>query len=235
MSSDALGVLKTSSPSSRATSLPTRISKTPRLLSCDEIGLARNMFNGIVDIQIFDRTCTCVLCSYPLSRDIRIESPSVTFHGHDLIADSELELNYGRRYGLLGLNGFGNSNCYAMCSLGYARKLFEEMSEEDEINYGSIISGYMVYWFKDEVVTTFRGMENSGSITWNVVISANFLQNHFGLNAPMATFFKGLQVSGRNLYAQKMFEEMPKKNVVISLLIPFLLVESFTWFQVDIG
>ncbi|XP_061359426.1 ABC transporter F family member 1 isoform X1 [Gastrolobium bilobum] len=65
--------------------------------------------DGISDIQISDRTCTGVLCSHPLSRDIRIESLSVTFHGHDLIVDSELELNYGRRYGLLGLNGCGKS------------------------------------------------------------------------------------------------------------------------------
>ncbi|KAH1142180.1 hypothetical protein GLYMA_12G079400v4 [Glycine max] len=40
---------------------------------------------------------------------LQIESLSVTFHGHDLIVDSELELNYGRRYGLLGLNGCGKS------------------------------------------------------------------------------------------------------------------------------
>ncbi|GMJ08879.1 GENERAL CONTROL NON-DEREPRESSIBLE 20, ATP-binding cassette F1 [Hibiscus trionum] len=60
-------------------------------------------------LQISDRNCTGVLCSHPLSRDIRIESLSVTFHGHDLIVDSTLELNYGRRYGLLGLNGCGKS------------------------------------------------------------------------------------------------------------------------------
>ncbi|KAK7404779.1 hypothetical protein VNO78_05737 [Psophocarpus tetragonolobus] len=65
--------------------------------------------NGIANMQISDRTCTGVLCSHPLSRDVRIESLSVTFHGHDLIVDSELELNYGRRYGLLGLNGCGKS------------------------------------------------------------------------------------------------------------------------------
>jgi ATP-binding cassette subfamily F protein 2 len=40
---------------------------------------------------------------------LQIESLSLTFHGHDLIVDSELELNYGRRYGLLGLNGCGKS------------------------------------------------------------------------------------------------------------------------------
>ncbi|KAH1218961.1 ABC transporter F family member 1 [Glycine max] len=70
---------------------------------------SEKLADGIRDIQISDRTCTGVLCSHPLSRDIRIESMSVTFHGHDLIVDSELELNYGRRYGLLGLNGCGKS------------------------------------------------------------------------------------------------------------------------------
>ncbi|XP_062171506.1 ABC transporter F family member 1 [Alnus glutinosa] len=70
---------------------------------------AQKLENGIEALQISDRTCTGVLCSHPLSRDIRIESLSVTFHGHDLIVDSELELNYGRRYGLLGLNGCGKS------------------------------------------------------------------------------------------------------------------------------
>uniref|UniRef100_A0A5B7A1B5 Putative ABC transporter F family member 1 n=2 Tax=Davidia involucrata TaxID=16924 RepID=A0A5B7A1B5_DAVIN len=68
-----------------------------------------NLANGVGDLQISDRNCTGVLCSHPLSRDIRIESLSLTFHGHDLIVDSELELNYGRRYGLLGLNGCGKS------------------------------------------------------------------------------------------------------------------------------
>lgn len=68
-----------------------------------------SLTNGVGDLLISDRTCTGVLCSHPLSRDIRIESLSVTFHGHDLIVDSELELNYGRRYGLLGLNGCGKS------------------------------------------------------------------------------------------------------------------------------
>lgn len=35
---------------------------------------------------------------------LQIESLSVTFHGHDLIVDSELELNYGR-FVLLSLTG----------------------------------------------------------------------------------------------------------------------------------
>ncbi|EPS70305.1 hypothetical protein M569_04446 [Genlisea aurea] len=68
-----------------------------------------DLASGVGDLQLSDRTCTGVLSSHPLSRDIRIESLSLTFHGHDLIVDSELELNYGRRYGLLGLNGCGKS------------------------------------------------------------------------------------------------------------------------------
>ncbi|KAF3335782.1 ABC transporter F family member 1 [Carex littledalei] len=65
--------------------------------------------NGMDALILSDRTCTAVLTSHPQSRDIHIESLSLTFHGHDLIVDSDLELNYGRRYGLLGLNGCGKS------------------------------------------------------------------------------------------------------------------------------
>ncbi|CAD5168322.1 unnamed protein product [Musa acuminata subsp. malaccensis] len=65
--------------------------------------------DGAGSLRISDRTCTGVLASHPVSRDIHIESLSLTFHGHDLIVDSEMELNYGRRYGLLGLNGCGKS------------------------------------------------------------------------------------------------------------------------------
>ncbi|KAF8659750.1 hypothetical protein HU200_058211 [Digitaria exilis] len=70
---------------------------------------AEKAANDVAALKLSDRTCTGVLASHPLSRDIHIESLSLTFHGHDLIVDSELELNYGRRYGLLGLNGCGKS------------------------------------------------------------------------------------------------------------------------------
>ncbi|MED6220602.1 ATP-binding cassette sub- F member 1 [Stylosanthes scabra] len=80
-----------------------------KVAAVDAHKAAVKVANEIADLRISDRTCTGVLCSHPLSRDIRIESLSVTFHGHDLIVDSELELNYGRRYGLLGLNGCGKS------------------------------------------------------------------------------------------------------------------------------
>ncbi|KAH9619166.1 hypothetical protein KSS87_006487 [Heliosperma pusillum] len=72
-------------------------------------GGVEKLTDEVDQLLLSDRTCTGILCSHPLSRDIRIESLSVTFHGHDLILDSLLELNYGRRYGLLGLNGCGKS------------------------------------------------------------------------------------------------------------------------------
>lgn len=58
---------------------------------------------------ILDRVVTGVLDSLEASRDIKLLSVSLLFHGKVLIQDSTLELNYGRRYGLLGANGCGKS------------------------------------------------------------------------------------------------------------------------------
>ncbi|XP_006814553.1 ATP-binding cassette sub-family F member 2-like [Saccoglossus kowalevskii] len=55
------------------------------------------------------RSVTGVLASHPRSRDIKIYNFSVTFHGVELLADTKIELNCGRRYGLVGLNGSGKS------------------------------------------------------------------------------------------------------------------------------
>lgn len=40
---------------------------------------ADKLANGIGDIHISDRTCTGVLCSHPLSRDIRVSNISIYF------------------------------------------------------------------------------------------------------------------------------------------------------------
>lgn len=58
---------------------------------------------------ISDRVTTGVLDSLETSRDVKISSLSLLFHGKVLVQDSTLELNYGRRYGLLGENGCGKS------------------------------------------------------------------------------------------------------------------------------
>lgn len=56
-----------------------------------------------------DRVTTGVLSSLKTSRDVKITSVSLVFHGRVLIQDATLELTYGRRYGLLGENGCGKS------------------------------------------------------------------------------------------------------------------------------
>ena len=61
----------------------------------------------IEPLKLSHRSCTGVLVSHPLSRDVHIERLSLTFHGAELLCDTKLELNCGRRYGLLGLNGSG--------------------------------------------------------------------------------------------------------------------------------
>lgn len=58
---------------------------------------------------ISDRVVTGVLDSLATSRDTKISSFSLTFHGKVLVSDSVIELNHGRRYGLLGENGCGKS------------------------------------------------------------------------------------------------------------------------------
>lgn len=62
-----------------------------------------------VKLDLSNRSCTGVLASHEQSRDVKIENFSITFHGVELLTDTKLELNCGRRYGFLGLNGCGKS------------------------------------------------------------------------------------------------------------------------------
>lgn len=56
-----------------------------------------------------DRITTGVLASNPASKDVKIISATLTFHGRVLLNETTLELTSGRRYGLLGENGCGKS------------------------------------------------------------------------------------------------------------------------------
>merc|ERR1719495_1200395 len=60
------------------------------------------------------RACTGVLGIHPMSRDIKIDNFSVTFHGAEMLLDTKLELSCGRRYGLIGANGSGKSSLLAV-------------------------------------------------------------------------------------------------------------------------
>jgi ATP-binding cassette subfamily F protein 2 len=67
-----------------------------------------------IDDTISPRTVTGVLSSQYLSRDVKIDAFSLNYYGMELITDTRLEFNFGRRYGILGFNGSGKStllNC----------------------------------------------------------------------------------------------------------------------------
>ena len=54
-----------------------------------------------------------VLGSHPRGRDVHINQFSVTFHGQEILSDADFEMNCGRRYGFVGLNGSGKSTILA--------------------------------------------------------------------------------------------------------------------------
>lgn len=68
-----------------------------------------SLAGALEEAKTNDRSCTGVLNSHPQSRDIQFASFGLLYHGHELLADTTLELNYGRRYGLIGPNGCGKT------------------------------------------------------------------------------------------------------------------------------
>jgi ATP-binding cassette subfamily F protein 2 len=63
-----------------------------------------------LDLAAKHRAVTGVLASHPDSRDVHLDGFTITFHGAELVKDAKVELNCGRRYGLIGLNGCGKSS-----------------------------------------------------------------------------------------------------------------------------
>ncbi|KAF0428195.1 P-loop containing nucleoside triphosphate hydrolase protein [Gigaspora margarita] len=60
-----------------------------------------------------ERTANGVLTSQTRAKDVKIEQYSLSFHGRVLIENATIELNFGRRYGLVGHNGSGKSTFLA--------------------------------------------------------------------------------------------------------------------------
>jgi len=56
---------------------------------------------------------TGILGSQPASVDVKIEQFSMSVYGKEFIKDTKLELNFARRYGLIGQNGSGKSTMLA--------------------------------------------------------------------------------------------------------------------------
>ena len=75
----------------------------------DKMDKVRKLTEQMDKHGLSDRVTTGVLASLEASRDVKITSASLVFHGKVLIQDSTIEVNFGRRYGLLGENGCGKS------------------------------------------------------------------------------------------------------------------------------
>ncbi|KAL2268923.1 hypothetical protein VTJ83DRAFT_3769 [Remersonia thermophila] len=77
--------------------------------SADKMDEVKRLADQMDRHGLSDRVTTGVLASTPASKDVKITSASLVFHGRVLITDSTLELTMGKRYGLLGENGCGKS------------------------------------------------------------------------------------------------------------------------------
>lgn len=60
-------------------------------------------------VVVSDRSAHGILASRHDASDIKIENFSLSFHAKDLIVETSIELNRGRRYGLIGPNGCGKT------------------------------------------------------------------------------------------------------------------------------
>ncbi|XP_022145703.1 pentatricopeptide repeat-containing protein At2g37310 [Momordica charantia] len=89
---------------------------------------------------------------------------------HRFVNESQIEMDVSLCNAVIGL--------YAKCgSLDYARELFEEMPEKDEVTYGSMISGYMVHGSVNQAMDLFQELKKPALSTWNAVISG-LVQNN---------------------------------------------------------
>ncbi|TPX48556.1 hypothetical protein SeMB42_g01510 [Synchytrium endobioticum] len=65
-----------------------------------------------------NRSCSGVLTSHKDSRDIKVELFSMSYFSQVLIQETTIELNFGRRYALIGANGSGKSTFLKALSSG---------------------------------------------------------------------------------------------------------------------
>ena len=120
-----------------------------------------NELDGL-DLAAQYRSVTGVLGSHPDSRDVHINALSISFYGHELLIDTTLELNSGRRYGLIGLNGCGKfMNCdLNMFRNSYYNQYLGYILRKDVINKCLIltlkVSMYLYYFNRKSMSTCLQ-------------------------------------------------------------------------------
>uniref|UniRef100_A0AC34Q5D8 ABC transporter domain-containing protein n=1 Tax=Panagrolaimus sp. JU765 TaxID=591449 RepID=A0AC34Q5D8_9BILA len=86
----------------------------------DEVDAAVALLQRIELENAKARSVAGVLGSHPKALDLKVDQLTITFHGREIVTDTTLEINQGRRYGLIGLNGSGKST---LLQAIYAREL----------------------------------------------------------------------------------------------------------------
>ncbi|XP_075502287.1 pentatricopeptide repeat-containing protein At2g37310 [Primulina tabacum] len=105
---------------------------------------------------------------------------------HQYVIDNRIEMDLSICNAIIAV--------YAKCgSLDYAKELFGEMSEKDEISYSTIISGYMVHGHVNEAMMIFMKIRNPALSTWNAVISGQVQNNKYD---EVMDLFRQMQVLG---------------------------------------
>ena len=88
---------KAKAPGGGAAAAAAKESASPNENSTPTNGSMQDLTKGVEDLDVTnDRSCTSILTSHPQSRDIHLESFTLLFHGHELLVDTDLELNFGR-------------------------------------------------------------------------------------------------------------------------------------------
>uniref|UniRef100_A0A1I8BK88 ATP-binding cassette sub-family F member 2 n=1 Tax=Meloidogyne hapla TaxID=6305 RepID=A0A1I8BK88_MELHA len=83
----------------------------------EENGISQAEMDAVTDVlhrveleNAKARAVAGVLTSQERSINLKIDQLTITFHGREIVTDTTLEINMGRRYGLIGLNGSGKSS-----------------------------------------------------------------------------------------------------------------------------
>ena len=83
---------------------------TSKTASTDATSVSEGPITDMKKLAIAtERNASGVIISDKQSRDVHIDSFSMSFHGRLLIENATIALNYGQRYGLLGENGSGKT------------------------------------------------------------------------------------------------------------------------------
>jgi len=110
-----MGARKDTKPKPKAVSKSTKTTKLDEEIAAREKAekVDGGAGNGKRAAVLETAVVTGVLASQEAAMDVKIEQFSMSVYGKEFISDTKLELNFARRYGLIGANGSGKSTMLA--------------------------------------------------------------------------------------------------------------------------